>query len=266
MPQLPASISSTVFPYWPALLVLALSAGIGWTTRKRGQVWGRTFVSMACLVGWAALEPVSRLHAAASSPGLGTGLLLVPAVGVAVIEALLAWRAGRNARWLGFAAAAFVGWWLARVAAVPGEFWRIWIVSGVLVAVVAWVLRQQPMRGVALSLALWGGMVAIGFPAGWVIAASVLTAAWVGLMATGSAGAVPSAVVAAVLAGADLARGRASRGHIDGADIVCLLALAAPILAMAMQSRLGKRGAAIAPVLGAMVAVALGWGLRRVVL
>ena len=222
-------------------------------------------MSLACLVGWVALEPVARWRGAALTPGLGAGLLLVPAAGVAAIEALLVWRAGRNVRWLGFAAAAFVGWWLARIAAVPGEFWRVWIVTGLLVAVVAWVVRQQPMRGLAVALALWGGMLVIGFPAGWVIAAAVSTAVWGGALAVGAAAAVPSALMAAVLAGADLARGRAARGHLDGADLVCLLALGAPVVAAVVQSRLGKRGAVLAPIVGAVVVVALAWGVRRVV-
>lgn len=266
MPPIPASLSMTIFLYWPALLALGVAVGIGWACRGKGrQSWARTGLSLACLVGWAALEPVARLRGAALLPGLGAGLLLVPAAGVAAIEALSVWRAGRNARWLGFAAAAFVGWWLARIAAVPGEFWRVWIVAGLLVAVVAWVLRQQPMRGLALALALWGGMLVVGFPAGWVVAAAVLTAAWAGALAVGTAASVPSTLVASVLAGADLARGRAARGHIDGADLVCLLALTAPVLAAAVQSRLGKRGAVLAPIVGAAGAVALAWGARRVV-
>lgn len=266
MSPIPANLSMTLFLYGPALLALGVAAGIGWGCRGKGkQNWARAGVSLACLAGWAALEPVSRIRGAALSPGLGTGMLLVPAAGVAAIEALLVWRAGRNERWLGFAAAAFVGWWLARIAAVPGEFWRVWIVTGLLVAMVAWVVRQQPMRGLALALALWGGAVLIGFPAGWIVAAAVLAAAWAGLLALGAAAAVPSALVAAVLAGADLARGRAARGHIDGADLVCLCALIAPLVAAAAQNRLGKRAAALAPIVGAAVAVALTWGLRRVV-
>lgn len=267
MPPIPDSLSLTLMLYWPALVALAAAAGIGWLCRYKGrQGWVRAGMSLACLAGWAALEPVSRWHGAALSPGLGAGMLLVPAAGVAAIEALLVWRAGRNARWLGFAAAAFVGWWLARIAAVPGEFWRVWIVAGLLVAVVAWVVRQQPMRGLALALALWGGMLVIGFPAGWVVAAAVLAAAWTGLLAVRAAAAVPSALAAAVLAGADLARGRATRGHLDGADLVCLLALVAPLLAAAVQSRLGKRAAVLAPILGAAMVVALAWGVRRIVL
>lgn len=287
MPTILASLAATMLPYWPALLTLCVASAVGWASRKktapkqaqrgvqkgvqknaqRGFVkWGRTGAALACLAGWAALEPVAGWRGAALWPGFGAGMLLVPAAGVAAIEALQAWRAGRNERWLGFAATALVGWWLARVAAVPGEFWRVWIVVGLLVAVVAWVLRQQPMRGLALSLALWGGMLVAGFPTGWVLTAAVLAAASTGLVATGSAAAIPSALVSAVLAGADLARGRATRGHLDAADFVCLLALAAPLVAALVQPRLGKRAAVLAPLAGAAVAVSLAWGLRRVVL
>lgn len=292
MPTIPANLTATILFYWPALLALVVAAAIGWASRgksapkgahkgaqkgiqkgaqkgflKWGRTgWRRTGASLACLAGWAALEPVAGWRGAALSPGFGAGMLLVPAAGVAAIEALQVWRAGRNERWLGFAATALVGWWLARSAAVAGEFWRVWIVIGLLVAVVAWVVRQQPMRGVALSLALWGGMLVVGFPIGWLLTAAVLAAASAGLLASGSVAAIPSALVAAVLAGADLARGRATRGHLDGADFVCLLALAAPLVAALVQPRLGKRVAILAPLVGAAVAVALAWGLRRVVL
>ncbi|MGI4798947.1 MAG: hypothetical protein ACRYF2_14090 [Janthinobacterium lividum] len=291
MPTIPASLTATILLYWPALLALVVAAAIGWASRGKSAPkgapkggpkgaqkgiqkgaqkgflkWGRTGASLACLAGWAALEPVAGWRGAALSPGFGAGMLLVPAAGVAAIEALQVWRAGRNERWLGFAATALVGWWLARSAAVAGEFWRVWIVIGLLVAVVAWVVRQQSMRGMALSLALWGGMLVVGFPVGWLLTAAVLAAASAGLLASGSAAAIPSALVAAVLAGADLARGRATRGHLDGADIVCLLALAAPLVAALVQPRLSKRVAILAPFVGAAVAVALAWGLRRVVL
>ena len=295
MPTILASLTATMLLYWPALLALGVAAAVGWASRRksaprttqkgaqkgnqkgnqkgvqknpqRGLLkWGRTGAALACLAGWAALEPLAGWRAAALWPGVGAGMLLVPAAGVAAIEALQAWRAGRNERWLGFAATALVGWWLARVAAVPGEFWRVWIVVGLLVAVVAWVLRQQPMRGLAMSLALWGGMLVVGFPIGWVLTAAVLAAAWAGLVAVRSAAAVPSALVAAVLAGADLARGRAARGHMDGADLVCLLAVGAAIVAAVVQRWLGKRTAVLASLAGAGVAVSLAWGLRRVVL
>ncbi len=267
MPTILATLIATLLPYWPALLAFGAATAIGWASRgKVTQGWGRTGLSLVCLAGWAALEPVLRWRGAALSPGLGAGMLLIPAAGVAVIEALLAWRAGRNARWLGFAAAAFAGWWLAHIASVPGEFWRVWIVTGLSVAVVAWVVRQQPMRGLALSLALWGGMLVLGFPGGWILSAAVMAAVWGGSLVAGSAAAVPSALVAAMLAGADLARGRIARGHVDGADLVCLLALVAPVVAAVVQPRLGRRIAILAPLAGAAAAVALAWGLRRVVL
>ena len=283
MPTIPAAVITTLLLCWPALLAFGVAAAVGWATRvksapkaarkgvqkgaqKAASKWGRAGASLACLAGWAALVPVTGWRGAVLVPGLGAGMLLIPALGVATIEALLVWRAGRNERWLGFAATALVGWWLARTAAVPGDFWRVWIVTGLLVAAVAWIVRQQATRGLALALALWGGMLVVGFPIGWVSIAAVLAAVWAGLVATGGGAAVPSALVAAVLAGADLARGRAARGHVDGADLVCLLALAAPVVAALVQPRFGKRVAVLAPLAGAAVAVALAWGLRRVVL
>ncbi len=222
-------------------------------------------MSLACLVGWAALEPLTRLRGVALSPSAGPGLLIVPAVALVVIEAIRLWRAGRNERWLSVLAALVAGWWLGRVAALPAEFWRVSIVTAVLVGVVAWVVRGQAMRATAVALALWGGAVVAGFPLGWVVASAVLAAVAAGVVAFGAEAAVPSALIAATVAGADLARGRLPRGHLDAADLVCLLALAAPFLAAAAEVRLGKRWRLLAPALGAACVVALGWGVRRAV-
>jgi hypothetical protein len=258
-------VPAPLVPYGPALLALAASMAAAWFGRAKGQAWRRTAMSLACLLGWAALEPVARLRGVALSPSVGAGMLIVPAAALAVIEALRVWRGGRNERWFSVAAALVTGWWLGRVAAGPGEFWRVCFVVTALVWVVAWAVRGQTMRGAAVALALWGGAVVAGFPIGWVVASAVLAAVWAGLLALGAEAAVPSALVAAAVAGADLARGRIPRGHVDAADLVCLLALAAPFLAAAAEKRLATRWRMLAPALGAAGAVALGWGLRRAV-
>ncbi len=266
MVPIPHGVPASLVPYGPALLALAASLAAAWACRAKGrQAWRRFAVSLACLLGWAALEPVTRLREIALSPVIGPGMLLVPAAAVAAIEVIRVWRGGRNERWLSVGAALVTGWWLARVAAAPGEFWRVGVVVAVLVGGVAWAVRGQTMRGAALALALWGGAVVAGFPLGWVVASAVLAAAWAGLLVLRAEAAVPSALVAATVAGADLARGRLARGHIDAADLVCLLALGAPVLAAAAEARLAKRWRMLAPALGAAGAVAVGWGLRRAV-
>lgn len=266
MPPIPHSLPTILVAYGPALLALAGSSAAAWACRAKGRrPWLRTAAALACLLGWAALEPVARWRSALS-PAVGPAMLLVPAAAAAALEAVRAWRGGSNDRLISVAAAGVVGWWLARVAASAGEFWRVWIITAALVWFVSWAVRQQAMRGLALALALWGGAVVAGFPAGWVVAAAVLAAAWAGLLALGAEAAVPSALVVAMLAGAELARGRPSRGHIDAADLVCLLALTAPFLAGAAHARLGKRWGVLAPALGAAGAVLLAWGIRRAVL
>ena len=267
MVPIPHFVPASLAPYGPALLALVAALAAAWSCRaKGGQAWRRTAVSLACLLGWASIEPLARLRGIALSRTIGPGMLIVPAAAVMGIEALRVWRAGRNERWLSTAAALITGWWLARAAAGPGEFWRVAIVVALLVWLVAWVVRGQAMRGVALGLALWGGALVAGFPMGWVVASAVLAAVTVGVAALGAEAAVPSALMAATVAGADLARGSLPRGRLDGADLVCLLAVAAPVLAALAEGRLGKKWRLLAPALGAAVAVALGWGLRRVVL
>lgn len=266
MVPIPHGVPASLVPYGPALLALAASLVFGWLCRAKGrQAWRRPVMSLACLLGWAALEPLTRLRAAAFSPPTGPAMLIVPGVALVLIEAVRVWRGGRNDRWLSVAAALVTGWWLARVSAPPAEFWRDCIVVAALVWVVAWAVRGQATRGAAIGLALWGGVVVAGLPTGWGVAAAVL--AWVagGLLAFGTEAAVPSALIAATVASVDLARGRLPRGHVDAVDVVCLLALAAPFLAAAAEARLGKRWRLLAPALGAAGAVVVGWGVRRAV-
>lgn len=259
-------VPTLLVPYGPALLALVASLAAGWVCRGKGrQAWRRTAVSLACLLGWAALEPVTRLRGVALSPSTGPGLLLVPAAALVAIEAIRVWRGGRNERWLSVAAALVTGWWLARAAAPPDEFWRAGFVIAGLVWVIAWAVCGQAMRGEAVALALWGGALVAGFPLGWAVASAVLAAAGIGVFALGAEAALPSALLAATVAGADLARGKLSRGHVDAADIVCVLAVAAPFLAAAAERRLGAKWRLLAPVLGAVATVIIGWMLRRAI-
>ena len=259
-------VPTSLVSYGPALLAFTASFATGWLFRAKGrQVWRRTAMALACLLGWAALEPLTRLRLVALSPSIGPGMLVVPAAALVAIEAIRVWRAGHNERWLSVAAALVTGWWLGRVAALPAEFWRVCIVVAMLVWVVAWVVRGQAMRAAAVALALWGGAVVAGFPLGWIVASAVLAVVAAGVLALGVEAAVPSALIAASVAGADLARGRLPRGHLDAADLVCLLTLIAPFLAASAEGRLGKRWHLLAPVLGAACVVAVGWAIRRAV-
>ncbi|MDT7950342.1 MAG: hypothetical protein RQ966_02455 [Acetobacteraceae bacterium] len=264
MLPIPHGVPAPLVPYAPALLVLVAALAGGWFCRgKRHRAWLRVAMALAGLLGWAAITPFGRLRGAALSPSFGPDMLIVPAALVVGIEALLVWRGGRHERWAAVASALGVGWWLARVGAGPGEFWRVWVVVAMLAGSVAFVVRRDTRRGAALALALWGGAYVAGWPASWVAAAAVLAAPWLALLVLRAEAAMPTALVAATLASADLARGRLPRGHFGAADLVCLLALAAPFVAGWAETRLGRRWAGVAPALGAAGVVAAGWGLRR---
>lgn len=262
MPSIPVYVSL----YQSALLALAVSLAVSaFGRQKKRQGWVVSGLSLACLLGWAALEPLGRLRVAALMPSIGPAMLIVPAAGVLAVELVRRWRGGRNDRWLSVIAAGGVGWWLARVTAGPAEVWRVGIITAALVGLIAWSVRRQPGRSLALALAVCGGLVVTGFPGPWIVAAAVLVAACAGPLALRVPAVLPSAIVAALVAGADLARGRLARGHVNTTDIACLFAVAAPLLVGIIEKRLGKRWILLAPVLAAAVVVVLAWGARRFV-
>jgi len=82
-------------------------------------------------------------------------------------------------------------------------------------------------------------------------------------------GVLPAAVVAAVVAGADLAAGRLVRGGLNAVDLACLAACGAPWAAHLVTARLGKRlgraGPLVAAVAGAAVAVGCAWLAARLI-
>ena len=247
---------------WALIVVLALSA---LARTKQRQGWWRPGLSLACLVGWAALEPLGRLRAAALTPPVGPAMLIVAALGVVVVEGIRRWRAGRNDRLLSVVAAGWVGWWVARVAAGPAEFWRVGIITAGLSGVVAIIVRQEPGRALALVVALWGGLVVSGVAVPWCVAMAVLAVAGAGAWAAGVPAAVPSALFAAGIAGVELANGRLARGHLGAVDYVCLLALAASVLTGLLAPRLGKKRRGLAPILAAAGSVAASWAVHRLV-
>ncbi len=263
MPPIPFVLQA----YLPALLALAVAAAsVALCRGKTRAAWGRVGLAVAAAVGWAALQQPGRLWGVALAPSLAPSLLLVPAAGIAAVEALRVWRRGRNDRWLSVLAAFSVGGWLARNTAGPDEWWRVAIVAAVLAGLVAAVVRGQAGRALAIPLALWGGLEATGLGAGWAPAAAVAAACCAAPLVVRGAALLPSATLAALIAALDLSRGRLARGRFDAVDLVCLLALVAPLLIGLIEPRLPKKARLMAPVFAAAIVAGVAWGLRRTVL
>ena len=241
----------------PALIALALAAAGAALTRRRWAAWAGLPGAAGTLAGWAALLPPALAWRAALWPRTMPDHLLLPAAAVALAAAAGPRLRGRPARWVPVVAAGFTGWWLAWSPAGRAEFWRVWAA----VAAASWLLARlsagQPSRAWAAALAGWGALAAMGVPAvltapGLVLAAGLAPAA---LLAQ-KPGPAPAMLVAAFLAVADLSVGRLPAGGLNGPDLACLAALAAPAAAWALQGRLGRRASRIGPA-PAMVAAVL---------
>lgn len=269
MPPIPHSVAALLSAYAAPLLAfaVALAGSLLFRTKTRGS-WLPAIAALAALAGWALLVPVSNLAQAGLSPRGGPAVLLAPAVAAVIGVGLAAWRGGKLGRWMPVLLALFAGWWLARASAGRTEFWRAWFVVALLAGALSRAIAGQPARGLACALALWGGLVLASAPPVWIAAALVAAFVWAGLLLSGSGAALPSAAMAALIGGADLAGGRLVRGRLDGTDLACLLAVLAPLLAGVAEARIGRRwgrfGAVLAAVAGAAAAVALMWLLRRV--
>lgn len=270
MPPIPHSVAVLLPAYAAPLLALAVALALSLACRGKSRgAWLPSAAALSALAGWALLQPAANLVQAGLAPRSGTAVLLAPAAACVLGAGLAAWRGGKLGRWMPVMLAVFAGWWLARASAGRDEFWRVWLAVALLAAALSRGIAGQPARGLACALALWGGLVLVAAPPVWTAAALVAAFAWAGLLAAGSGGALPSAAMAALIAGADLAAGRLVRGRLDAADVVCLLAVVAPFLARAAEARIGKRGGrfgpALASVAGAAAAVAAMWLLRRAV-
>ncbi len=267
MPPIPQSLIQLPMTYLSAFLALAVALAGGLLCRGKSKSGVLPAIgAAACLAGWAALVPFASLPREAWSPRAGPELLLLPAVG-AVLAVLAAARlGGRLERWGPALLAILAGWWIASSPVARPEFWRVWFFTGLLAWLLSRLIAGQSGRGLASGLALWGGSVLAGAPAGWAGAALVLAAAWAGLLPA-EAGAVPSALVAATIAGADLASGRLLHGGLDLTDCVCLGACVAPMLTQPIANRFGKRlGGAVnllAAAVAAVLTVAFAWILYR---
>ena len=268
MAPIPHSVAALLSAYAAPLLALAVAlAGSLFCRTKARAAWLPATAALAALAGWALLLPASRLVRAGLTPNAGPAVLLAPAAACVVGAGLVAWRGGRLGRWAPALLAVFAGWWLARASAGRTEFWRVWFAVVLVAAALSRVIAGQPARGLACALALWGGLVLASAPTVWIAAALVAVFVWAGLLLSGSGGALPSAVLAALIGGADLAAGRLVRARLDGVDLACLLAIAAPLLAGAAEARIGRRwgrfGPVLASVAGASAAVAAMWLLQR---
>ncbi len=269
MPPIPHSLSPVLQAYAGPLaaFVLALLGALLCRGKAR-QGWVPAMAAGAALVSWALLLPAAGVLRAALSPRSGPEMLLMPA-GASVL-AMSVWPAGRG--WLGRAVlvllAVFAGWWLAQTPAGRVEFWRVGFAITVLALAFPWLLAARPARGLACGLALWGGLVVAGAAPGWIGAALAGAAVWAGLLAAGQGAALPASAMAALVGGADLVAGRLVRGGLDGADLACVGALAAPLVAGSVQGRIGKRAGPAGPVAAAAVGAACGvagaWVLGRV--
>jgi len=78
---------------------------------------------------------------------------------------------------------------------------------------------------------------------------------------------LPAAAMAGLIGAAELGGGRLLRGRVNVVDVVCVLALAAPVVARMIEGRLGKRlgrfGGAVGACAGAAVVVGVEWVVRR---
>lgn len=269
MPTIPHSIGPKLLAYSGPVLALALAlAGALLCRAKTRRDWLPAVGAMAALAGWA-LAARAALHGV-FAPRTGPEVLLLPAAAGTVGLALAVWWPGRLARWLPGLLALFTGWWLAHAGAGRTDFWRVWVG----VAALAWVLARavagQGARGLASTLALWGGLGLVNAPAGWIAAALVGAGTYAGLLAAGPGAALPSALLAALVAGGELGSGRLLRAGLVGPDLACLGAVAAPLLAGGMTARIGKRFGRGGPLVAAAAAAALVvlcvWLARRILL
>lgn len=217
-----------------AAVVAALAVLLRRATPGR---WDAAAVGVA--VGWALLVPLSALARALFAPRAPVDYLLLPSLVAMAAGLALPVLGARAARWAGVTVPVAVGWWLAGSPAGQREFWRVWAVVALAGVLLSRGVRTDPGRAVAAALALWGGLVAAGAPPVWIAAALVLAAAGA-VLAAGSM-ALPPVLVVAAGAAASLGAGRLVRGGLNGVDLAALAALAAPLLAAALQSRAGRR-------------------------
>jgi hypothetical protein len=248
---------------WPGLVTAAIAAGLGRAGRRRPWVMAAACAAAAA-VGWEMLAPWS----AVLWPRGAAEHLVLPALVLAA--AGIASRSIRSA-WLGRAAVAFGGWWLAASAAGRPEFWRVWFGA----CVVTWALGRagaaSPARAAAAVLSVWGAFALAGASSGvlavWLGAGLVAAGAVAGVSASGRVGIVPPGLLMVFIVGADIGLGRSMRGEAGLVDLACAGAVAAPWLSGWFERRFGRRlgapASVVAPVAAAACVIAAAWlGVR----
>ena len=265
MPSIPHSFAA---PLSAPIVSFALAFALAYLCRDKGRsAWLPATAGLATLIGWALLTPSARLLHDALMPRLAPEVLLVPASIAVMTAAFAGWRRSASHRAISVALALFGGWWVARVAVGPNNFWRVLFGIAALAWTLSKVVDARPERGLAFALALWGGLAVAGSPLGMTWAAAVAAAGWFGLVAAPGRGTLPVASMAVLLGAADLAGGRLTRGKFDAVDLACLLALLSPFVAEAAAVRFGKNlgrfGLVASSAAGAACMVGIVWGVRH---
>jgi hypothetical protein len=249
--------------YEPPLLALAASlalmlAGRVLAGRARGatRLAASAAAAGALLGWWVQLAGLRRWRALFDPASTAQHLLLVAVV--ALGTGLLAPRL--RERWLVAAGAVLAGWWVARSPVSGEQFWRAWLVIGLLVALLA--RAGDAIRVGAVPLALAAGLCATGAPAPWLGVALTGAAAALPVLVAHEVPALPLAILGATTVGAaDLGAGRLARGGFGPVDAACLLALLAPLAVALARGRM-RRAAPLAPVLVAAAVGLMAWGGR----
>ncbi|MGI4951756.1 MAG: hypothetical protein ACRYGM_08115 [Janthinobacterium lividum] len=256
-PRLPGGLAHTL----PVLAAAAVAGAGSAIARGKWAGWAGLPGAAGVLAGWVLLMPAPAWRAALQPRTLPEHLL-APTLAIVLLAAAGPHLHGRLARWAPVAVAALCGWWLARSAGRV-EFWRVWAGFGAAAWLLARVSAGQAARTWAAPLAAWGGLAATGAPSaltapGLVLAAALAPSALLGARA----GPVPALLAAVFLADADLAIGRLPQGGVNGADLACLAALGAPVLAWALERRLGRGPRRFGPapaILAALLAAGTAW-------
>ena len=257
-PRLPGGLAH----YLPALAAAAVAGAGAVAARRRWAAWAGLPGAAGALAGWALLMPALGWRSAVQ-PRTMPEHLLAPALAIVLLAAAGPRLHGRLARWAPVGVAALCGWWLARSPAGRMEFWRVWAIFGVAAWLLARVSAGQAARTWAVALAAWGGLAATGAPSALTAPGLVLAAALVPSALLGAeTGYAPALTALIFLADADLALGRLPQGGVNGADLVCLAALGAPVLAWALERRPGRwlrRSGPVVAIISALLSAGAAW-------
>ena len=247
--------------YLPVLLALAVSGLGALLVRRRWAAWAGLPGALGVVAGWAALVTPALAWRSAVWPRTPLEHLVIPALAVAVLAFAGPRLRGRLAWWVPVLVMGFGAWWLAGYPAARPQFWRVWAAGALVGWVAVRVVAGQAVRAWAAALAAWAGLAATGAPPSVTLPALVLAGAWTVPALAGTRSRLPPAFTLAVLlVAAVLALGRLPEGGVNGADLACLMALAAPVLGGLLQRRVGRgmKRFGPAPAMAAVAAMAGG--------